>query len=384
MAEVFYKDDFGTLYVGNSMDVLSELQENVADMVITSPPYWALRHYQTSEWVGGNKDCDHIKDPTKTKTFGNPLFNENRPSRQATKLPGYYYDSKCDKCGAVKVDLQLGQETHFKDYVSNLADLFNLVRIPLRDDGTLWINIGDTYYGSSRGAGGSGAKSRKQVTNKGAYYVSNKGKLDSDQEKKELPDRSLCMIPSRFAIAMQDRGWVLRNDIIWHKPNQMVASVKNRFTHDYEHIFLFTMMSAKYSFNQQLEPYTSPMNRWGGEKLTADGLSIWDEGTGQSSYRERSMRPNPKGRNKRTVWSINTQPIKGMNHFAKYPEKLIETPILAGSNEGGTVLDPFFGSGTTAIVAERLGRKWIGIELSESYCQEAIDRILKSRNGAQS
>lgn len=310
----YYSDDYGTLYNGDSKEVLDKLEPNSVDMIITSPPYWALRDYHA--------------------------------------------------------DGQLGQEPLFLAYISNLVDYFCDASNVLKHNGTLWVNLGDTYYSKSKGTGGP---SKKQLSNKGSRY--NQLKIEGG----ELPEKSLCLIPNRFAIAMQNVGFILRNDIIWHKPNQMPTSAKDRFTLDYEHLFFFTLQNKKYYFEQQLEPYTAPMNRWGGEKLKADGESIWDNGTGQSSYRIRNMRPNKKGRNFRSVWSINTQPIKGMNHFAKFPEKLIETPIKAGCPEGGVVLDIFFGSGTTGVVCERLNRKWMGIELNKNYCDEALERIINAR-----
>jgi len=153
----------------------------------------------------------------------------------------------------------------------------------------------------------------------------------------------------------------------------MPSSAKDRFTVDFEKIFFF-VKNKKYWFNQQFEPYTEPMNRWGGEKLVASGESSWDNGTGQTTYRDRDMRPNPEGRNKRAVWSVNTKPYSGA-HFATFPEKLIEPMVLAGCPEGGVVLDPFFGSGTTGVVAIRNRRNYIGIELNPEYIKLANDRI---------
>ena len=331
MVQPFYKDEYGALYCGDTKEILSSFDEPIVQMAITSPPYWAQRDYEKEG--------------------------------------------------------QLGQEPSFKEFVHNLADYFDYVSRAIKEDGTLWVNLDDTYYGSGKGQGGQGAASRKQVTNKGSFYRSNKGNLHSDLENaskfkklREAKYKSMCLIPERFAIEMVDNHeWILRNDLVWLKPNAMTESCKDRFTLDYESLFFFSKQ-GKYFFNQQLEPYTAPMNRWGGSKLEADGVSEWDEGTGQTSYRKRNLRPNPKGRNKRSVWSINTQPIKGLNHFAKFPEALITTPILAGSDEGHVVLDPFFGSGTTGVVCEKLNRKWVGIELNEKYCQEAIDRIMKERN----
>lgn len=327
MAEIFYEDKKGLLYKGDTSSVLCSMDENSVDMAITSPPYWALRNYKDEEG-------------------------------------------------------QLGQEHLFKDYITNLCDYFQPLWRVLKNDGTLWVNIGDTYYGSNKGSGGRGYK---QDSVRGSHYKYNKGnkgsKIDDSIKFKrnELPRKSLCMIPARFAIEMQNRGWILRNQVVWHKPNAMPQSSKDRFTVDYEVIYWFTKTSFGYKFNTQYEPYLEKLNRWGGDKLVANKKSNWDSGTGQSSYRNRDVRPNKNGRLKRCVWSINTESKQGLSHFATYPTKLIETPILAGSNEGDVILDPFMGSGTTAIVAERLNRRWVGIELNKDYCVESIERILSER-----
>lgn len=318
---LYHLDEYGQLYCGDSKKLLENetlFPDESVDMVITSPPYWALRDYHA--------------------------------------------------------DGQLGQEPLFKDYVCNLVSYFDEIYRILSSDGTLWVNLGDTYYGSGKGAGGSGAASRKQVTNKGSYYLSNKGNKESDLEnardfkQHELPDRNLCQIPARFAIEMQNRGWILRNDIIWHKPNQMPTSAKNRFSMDYEHLFFFTKTSKNYYFTQQLEPAIYAGDNRGDRPDNRD-----KEGLGRTHGITKQFK------NKRSVWSINTQPVKGSSHFAKYPEKLIESPILAGSPERGVILDPFFGSGTTGIVAERLNRRWIGLELNPDYCGQSIARVKAKR-----
>jgi site-specific DNA-methyltransferase (adenine-specific) len=182
------------------------------------------------------------------------------------------------------------------------------------------------------------------------------------------------MIPYRFAWQMVEaQGWVLRNIINWHKPNQMPCSARDRFTVDFEPVFFFTN-NQKYYFAQQLEPYTKPLDRWAGDTLTAEGQSAWVAGTGQQIYRNRNMRPNPKGRNMRTTWSICTRGFKGA-HFAVYPEKLAERMVRAGCPPGGVVLDPFFGSGTTGVVARKLGRNYVGIELNPEYVEMAKERL---------
>lgn len=305
-------DFINKMIVGDCFEVSAEIPDKSLDLIVTSPPYWSQRKYTES-------------------------------------------------------NLELGQEPYVWQYVQNLESLFLNLSDKLKDSGSLWINIGDTYYGGSKGVGGA---SIKQDTNKGSKFSEG-----TKFNNKEFPNKSLCNIPSRLSVQLQDRGLILRNTIIWHKPNVWVTSAKDRFTVDFEYFFWFVKDSSEYYFEQQFEPYLAKMNRWGGQKLVAKNNSEWDKGTGQSSYRDRDMRPNSKGRNKRTVWSINTKPVKGLAHFAKYPEELIETPIKACCPIGGVVLDPFMGSGTTAVVCKKLGRNYIGIDISEEYVKMAKERL---------
>lgn len=168
--------------------------------------------------------------------------------------------------------------------------------------------------------------------------------------------------------------YFLANGIWTHNSNAMPSSAEDRFTVDFEYLYFFTK-STKYYFEKQLEPYDGPINRWGGVGIDGNGESLWDEGTGQTTYtRERNLRPNPEGRNKRTVWSINTEGYKGA-HFAVFPRKLVETPIKAGCPEGGVVLDCFAGSGTTCRVAYDLKRKYVGVELNPEFMALAEKRL---------
>lgn len=261
---------------------------------------------------------------------------------------------------------QLGSEKHFKDFVNNLCNVFDEVKRVLKPSGTCFVNLGDTFSSDTKGTGGP---SDKQLSNKGSRYEAKK--FDT-----EIPNKCLCLVPERFAIEMIDRGWTIRNQIIWHKPNQMPSSAKDRFTVDFEKVFFFVKQPTDYYFEQQLEPYTSPMNRWGGDKLDANGESTWDGGTGQTTYRTRNMRPNEDGKNMRTVWSINTEPSTEA-HFATYPQRLVERMLKAGCPENGIVLDPFFGSGTTGVYARKVNRNFIGIELNPEYVKIAENRLLK-------
>ena len=231
---------------------------------------------------------------------------------------------------------QIGLETNFNDYINNLIKIFNEVKRVLTDDGVCWVNIGDSY-----------SKGKKRSNN--------------------VLSKSLCCVPDRFKIAMVDNGWICRNEIIWHKPNAMPSSVKDRFTNDFEKVFFFTK-NKKYFFNQQKEPVQDTYNGRRGSSKTRkkfQSAMCGDHSSELKHYTER---------NKRTVWSISTQPFKDA-HFAVYPEELIETPIKAGSPEDGIILDMFMGSGTTGLVVKRLNRNYIGIELNPQYIEIANKRI---------
>jgi site-specific DNA-methyltransferase (adenine-specific) len=262
------------------------------------------------------------------------------------------------------VNGQIGNELNFKDFIKNLVELYSEIYRVLKPTGTCFINLGDTYNGTKHG---------NTETNKNPKLVTDSFKKE---KVKEIQDKSLLMIPERFAIEMIDLGWVLRNQIIWYKPNQMPQSATDRFTVDFEKIFFFVKQSAGYYFKQQLEPYTKPMERWGGENLEAKGKSFRDKGTGQTTYRNRNMRPNPDGKNMRTVWSINTESFPDA-HFATYPQKLVKRMIESGCPENGIVLDPFMGAGTTAVVAKKLNRNYLGFELNPKYKFIAENRLIK-------
>jgi site-specific DNA-methyltransferase (cytosine-N4-specific) len=230
---------------------------------------------------------------------------------------------------------QLGLERSYDEYITKPCDVFDEVHRVLRPDGTCWVNLADSYSGTG------GYKSPKMLNAK----MRRLGHLNPGTPHSDIPRKSLCLIPYRFAIAMVRRGWILRNTIIWHKPSAIPESMKDRFTIDFEYLFLFSK-SPQYAFQQQFEPATERGIRQGQAYV----------------------------RNKRCVWSIPTQGFAG-DHCAVYPEALVEVPIKAGCPVGGVVLDPFLGSGTTALVAERLNRRWIGIELNPAYVAMAEERL---------
>lgn len=381
---------------GDVLEHLKELPDESIDMVMTSPPYWSLRNYS--------------------------------------------------------VDGQIGLEPTFQEYVKRLCDIFDEVKRVLKKEGTCWVNLGDTYIGNgvSRHKGYSDPKKQKV------------GEIDYEEPstmKQTIPPKCLAQIPSRFAIEMCDRGWILRNELIWHKPNAMPSSCKDRFTVDYEKLFMFSK-SKKYYFEQQFEPHKNPKDvkyrkelRSGKEysvkqpyknnvpysiqprnkdiveyrnlpdlkelakklneekkriKLTVEEVEInldsqaphhwfsaesypsvddWKRlktiGFNLSEYDKQMTEVFKKssekstyeqGKNKRTVWSINTKPSSN-KHIAVYPEEFCETPIKSGCCENGIVLDIFFGSGTTGIVALKNNRNFIGIELNPKYIEIANKRL---------
>ena len=296
------------LYLGDSLQVLKQIESQSIQTCVTSPPYWGLRDYGVSG--------------------------------------------------------QLGLEPAPEEYVANMVELFREVKRVLKDDGTLWLNLGDSYAGSGKGRnadGSHGLGSAKQASNKGAVA----GYLKKN-EFSGLKPKDLVGIPWRVAFALQADGWYLRQDIIWHKPNPMPESVRDRCTKAHEYIFLLSK-SKKYYFDHEAikEPLAAPKNRI---RTTVNG-----QGNGELGCGGRFGSPSDT-RNKRSVWTVTTKPFKSA-HFATFPPDLIEPCILAGAPIGGTVLDPFMGAGTTAVVSAKHNRSFVGIELNPEYIRLAQNRL---------
>lgn len=304
------------IYCGDALTVLKTLPDNSVNCCITSPPYYALRDYG--------------------------------------------------------VDGQIGREETPALYVERLTSIFREVRRVLTPDGTLWLNIADTYAGK----GNQGESLDPKYPNgRTGQVVALNGKVEGCKAK------DMIGIPWLLAFALRADGWYLRSDIIWMKANPMPESTKDRPSRCYEHIFLLSK-SRRYYYDAAAiaEPVAAStparMKRGfgAGNKYSVDI-------PGQKHQHLNDHRPNgyadediPQLRNKRDVWQINTVPYKG-GHFAAFPPKLAETCLLAGCPSGGVVLDPFLGSGTTAAVAKQLGRHYIGIELNPEYCKLAEKRI---------
>ena len=273
------------------------------------------------------------------------------------------------------VEGQIGLEPTPEEYVEKMVEVFREVRRVLRDDGTLWLNLGDSYASKPCGGIGHNAKVRntKKAIQKSAGVPAG------------LKPKDLVGIPWRVAFALQADGWYLRSDIIWAKPNAMPESVKDRPTKAHEYIFLLSKSPRYYYDGEEIqEPLTeatierskyprfqNPKNRLANKIGVAKNVNYGSPKTEESAIKRMLQRGK---RNKRTVWTVATRPFKGA-HFAVFPPDLIEPCILAGSPPGGIVLDPFFGSGTTGVVAAKHGRQWIGIELNPEYIRIAEERL---------
>lgn len=306
--EPYYSDDQITLYLGDSIAVLREMPDQSVDCCVTSPPYFGLRDYG--------------------------------------------------------IEGQYGLESSPAEYVETMRTLFAEVRRVLVDDGTLWLNIGDSYQ-SSGGKEGVGPNAVVGSTKRQEF--------GRTRPASGLPSKNLLGIPWRVAFALQDDGWILRNDIIWAKPNGMPESVTDRLALKHEHVFMFSK-SPRYWFDLDpiREPHAEVSIRRSGRNRFAEDRS--QEGVGSPNTVDPLRAVHEGGKNPGDVWLLATQPF-GEAHFAVMPPLLAERAILAGCKPGGTVLDPFSGSGTTGLAATKHGRKYVGIDLSSEY----LDLSLRTR-----
>ena len=341
-----------TILFGDCKKTLSEFLPQSARTCVTSPPYYGLRDYGTATWIGGDPNCNHRRD-SKVKPENCNTGHKNHDEMYG--VGDAIYKTVCPKCGAVRQDSQIGLEETPEQYIESLVSVFRSVRDVLTDDGTLWVNLGDSYYNYRPGKGQSYPKQSVSKTKQDLPDECNKrgNKLDG------LKEKDLIGIPWLFAFAMRADGWYLRQDIIWHKPNPMPESVRDRCTKSHEYIFLFSK-NKKYYYNN--EAIKEPAKDWGTRDRTNG--KYHNEGTGLQPHS--GLTKSYPTKNKRSVWSVTVKPYKEA-HFATYPPDLIEPCIKAGSEEGDTILDPFMGAGTTAAVAKSLNRHYIGCELNEGY-----------------
>ena len=426
------------ILIGDVRERLKELPDQSVNCCVTSPPYWGLRDYGTASWDGGDPSCDHqtsrsrgddIKSGDKQGTS-----NGSRPNTQLV----------CQTCNAVRIDSQIGLEQTPEAFIAELVAVFHEVKRVLHNDGTLWLNIGDSYASfrdgkatpdTTRGASLGTLVDKGKASNRKASTFANTS----------IKHKDLVGIPWMLAFALRADGWYLRQDIIWHKPNPMPESVRDRCTKAHEYIFLLSK-SPKYYFDSEAikEPASTPPAT---RNRNAEGYNPSYPYGDRFSAGERVYGADGK-RNKRDVWSVAVRPFKDA-HFATFPTTLIEPCILAGTSEHGVchkcksqyerimangeiperktrdktlgvypdrktttrlnsvdmavipktqigwkqtcnceasqpvpavVLDPFFGAGTTGLVAQRHGRKWIGCELNPEYASIATTRIESESN----
>lgn len=281
---------------GDTLELVKSLPEKSIDLLVTSPPYWAKRVYNGHG--------------------------------------------------------EIGSEATPELYVQRLAVFFDALRPYLKPEANIFINLGDTYFGSGAGAWNkyldeNGNATQVLKDRKEKYFTTKPLQPKIKQNGRLYQNKQLLLIPSRFAIEMQERGWLLRDDIIWQKPNRIPASVTDRLNNTYEHVFHF-VLNKKYFFD-------------------LDAIKV----------------PGSGGRMKNPgdVWAINTQALKG-NHTATFPEKLVEQIVLCASPCGGTVFDPFLGTGTTWVVCQRLGRRCVGFEINRDFFDFAHERFAESFSGA--
>jgi len=315
---------------GDALEILKSLPDESLNCCITSPPYWGLRDYGVAE--------------------------------------------------------QLGLEKSPEQYVINLVKVFNELKRVLKKDGTFWLNLGDSYIGSWGNYGGKnrGAGRQRKIVNGSSApnpaYEGLENWRPPTTDAVGMKPKDLAGIPWRVAFALQADGWYLRQDIIWAKPNPMPESVTDRCTKSHEYIFLLTK-SPKYFFDSEAikEKATGFDGRKGtkessGKKRKNDNTKHGGNGTGFQNHSGYNKLENPYVRNKRSVWTITTKPYEEA-HFATFPPDLIDPMIKAGCPKYGIVLDPFMGSGTTAMVARYLGRSFVGIELNPEYIKLAEKRM---------
>lgn len=416
------------IYIGNVLKRLSEIPEGSVRTVVTSPPYYGLRDYGTGDWLGGDPTCSHKRD-SKHSDFTitghkNPLLT----------VGDAIYKSVCPRCGAVREDEQLGLEETPEAYIEQMVAVFREVWRVLSDDGTLWLNIGDSYAG-----GGGGNYNKTGVLQAGGQHVTNVRNKPDWLENAGIKPKDMMGIPWMLAFALRADGWYLRQDIIWAKPNPMPESVTDRCTKSHEYVFLLS--KNKHYFYDHIaikEPavYAGDDRGSRGAPRRGTAMNLMSGVTGET-------------KNKRDVWTIATKPFKEA-HFAVMPEALVEPSVLAGTSEKGkcsecgnpwvrvveskrlgrseldpsdprylpaeyvgdyaantnrrsvagynstetmgweptcqcdaeivpdVVLDPFTGSGTVAVVALRHGRNFVGTELNPEYAEIARNRIADS------
>ena len=381
------------VHVGNCLALLKQIPDSRIQTCVTSPPYWGLRDYGTATWEGGNDPkCEHAAAKEKSR-YDYSL--ESSPvqdgAREGTDAPRWM--DVCPTCGARKKDDQIGMEPTVGEYVDRLVEVFREVRRALWTDGTLWLNLGDSYFGDSP-VRQSSAESFSEKWDP-SQTRSRGGNRRSAAQCDGLKPKDLCGVPWRVAFALQADGWHLRQDIIWAKENCMPESVTDRCTKSHEYIFMLAKSDTYYYDTEAMkEPCKSTasdlLKMWRSlPRIGGKHKDLVDPKVAASSSTNIGQRRavgSPEGRNRRSVWTINPRSYAG-SHFAVFPPELPRLCIKAGTKPGDVVLDPFCGSGTTGEAALLLNRNFIGLELNPKYAndlaQPRLDAALRKRELAR-
>ncbi|MFO0940101.1 MAG: site-specific DNA-methyltransferase [Pirellulales bacterium] len=332
----YFEDDRSKIYLGDCLSVLKKLPSNSVQCVVTSPPYWALRDYQTAAWTGGSDSCDHKPARLSETRRKNARSFGDSYATNGSQLVAAGKREKCEKCGATKEDFQLGLEPTPDEYISNMVNVFREVRRVLRDDGTLWLNIGDTYAVSR------GASQGIDPKNPGGR-VKNVCR-PNDRSLQGYKPKDLIGIPWMLVFALRADGWYLRSEIVWRKLSPMPESVKDRPTKSHEQVFLLAKSPKYYydSVGSQEDCTGNAHSRGRGVNIKAknagytSGNSI-AKGVKQNSSFSGSVIDIVEKRNMRSVWSLASFPLKSA-HFAAYPPELVRRCLSAGVSEKGCCL----------------------------------------------
>lgn len=423
----YHEDEWLTVFAGDCREVMAAMPAESVQTVVTSPPYFGLRDYglPPAVWSDPSDPAQHVHEFGGEIVAGKAGWEGKTRWNHATNGQGLEYEIEdrrvkpslgafCE-CGAWAGTL--GLEPSPELYVEHVVEVFRAVRRVLRPDGVVWLNLGDTYAdrANRRSDGESFRADRKDVV---------PGKRNTLGGDWRLKAKDRMLMPSRVAIALQLDGWWVRDEIVWHKPNPMPSSVEDRTTPAHEMVYLLTKR-ARYYYDADAirEPGTTTRPEllefgprpdrghpghsndrrrekvpggWDVTKGEGGHGSVHRKGRTAATYRDKTAvdpnarglrqapepgEPNafhPLGRNKRSVWTIATQPYPDA-HFATFPEPLVEPCVKAGSRPGDVVLDPFGGSGTVAMVANRLQRKAVHVDLSAEYIDQAMKRIGEDR-----
>ena len=370
MREPVYDDGWARLYQGDVRMVLREMEPESVNMCVTSPPYWSLRDYGIDPGVWGG-DETHLHDWEAPNVVRGPAQAQGATSQRqgranvAEQVARDREQGAFCSCGAWKG--ALGLEPTPELFVAHMVEVFRDVRRVLAKNGTLWLNCGDSYAGSTVGGESAAASTLVGTHNRARTPVS-----VSVRQTVQCKPKDLVGIPWMLAFALRADGWWLRQELIWAKPNPMPESVTDRCTKAHEYVFLLTKRERYYYDADAIrERSVCPEGSGNNTPYLVPGQRDGDNSNLGGSLHKIGPR---ESRNKRSVWTIPTEPTPEA-HFATFPQALVEPCILAGSAPGGVVLDPFVGSGTSCLVAKRLGRKSFGIDLNADYLEIARKRI---------